>query len=256
MLIVSLALACLPPQEGRDPVQLLTALTSHLAGLKSFKADVNATYALAGQKGTFKTSYSLAVRRPNNLALILTRAEADGKVAYDGKKIDPDARVFALDLLSDGTDVYYYFSPAQAPPVAKMKAPADLDGLRASAVRTEWELGLIKNEILALVHTKPADSFAGWPGGAWAYQGLEEVDAVKCHRISHEVKLALPGRKELATRTRFWVEDGPKPKLLRYDLTDGDGTAPGYSMTISFSKWILEPALTDADFKVPPVIGR
>lgn len=213
---VAPATAPLAPQA---PEQTLANMASFLGGLKAFRVDVTATSRMVDRDGpaTFETSYTLAVKRPNLLALVLRRGEVNGKVVFDGKTRDPQASLFALDLISDGRDVYYYFAPADEPPEAKLEAPKDLADLSPSQIRTEWSLGLIHGEVLELAKARPGAPPCRLPEGErWQAAPPEEIGGVRCRKLTWAQIAKMPDGADMSSRVALWIEAGPKPRLLKW----------------------------------------
>jgi hypothetical protein len=275
MAVVTWAQEAAPPTpEQQAAEKVLVDLSDFYAGLKSFKADVHASCDLRfpQRKNSFRTDYFLAVRRPNQMALILKRSEVDGKPAYDGKTLLREERAFALDLICDGKDVFYYFSPARREdvqnarlrspdqsgplsyPVTRFKAPSELDGLEANRIRTEWQLGLIHRNILALVQKRSEKTLAELRKiGPLRDQGIDEVNSVKCRHLALEFSIHFPqGERKSKHVWQWWIEDGPQKKLLKESMDDSVGEGSSVSEMITYANWALDEPLSDADFALPP----
>lgn len=253
--------------------KILTGMSEFYAGLKSVKADVQVTLEMKGpqRKNSMRATYSLAVRRPNQLALILRSSEVDGKPAYDGKRLLQEDQAYALDLICDGKDVYYYFSPGirrdvqdaqkRSPDnpgpfryrVSRFKAPAELDELDGGKIRTEWQLGLIHHNVLGLVQKRSTKNLAEYRKmGPLRDTGIEVVHEVKCHHVTLQSSLDLPQGNGKSTHVQhWWIEDGPRKRLLKESLDDQFGEIT-VAETTTYTNWVLDGPLTDADFALPP----
>ena len=283
LFILTAVATCLQEPAPASPEQqaaekIVVGMSDFYAGLKSFKADVRATCDLKfpKRKNSFRTDYSLAVRRPNQMALILRRSEVDGKPAYDGTTLLRKEQAFALDLICDGKDLYYYFSPAsredvqgarqRAPdengplsyPVTRFPAPAELDGLEIGRVRTEWQLGLIHRNILGLVQKVSDRRLSDLRRlGPLRDTGIEQVDSLKCHHLILEFSFEMPkGERKTKNVWQWWIEDGPQKKLIKESMDDGVGEGSTVSETITYTNWVLNGPLSDADFALPPGVEK
>lgn len=216
--------------------ELLIALTTQFAGLKTVEADLNAIVRIEGPgfpKQEMPTKYTLAVERPNRFALLLK----------DG--------LTGSTVVSDGTNVTTFIPMLNRYQVGE--APKDLSGLNEGAA--EGFGGI--NFIGALFDPKPYDAL------------LAGVSEVKHSGEDSESKLQRLEFKQEGMSWKMLIEPGEKPTLRRIEtdlskLAGAGGLPPGMeelmksfkmTMTMEFANWKFNPTFAADRFRFTPPEG-
>ncbi len=180
-------------------------MAGYLAGLKSLKLD------FAGPDGTG----SLALRRPDRLAVSVRTGDKEYRLVSDGRKV-------SAGLKGKGG---YQMIDAPSSAGAALGVPlAAASAMRTPAVRL----------LASLVGLRPYNSALS---GAekLEYLGTEDVGGAKCHRVKVVRK---EGGFEL------WVADGDRPLAMKFRPLEPVAAAESL-----FSNWAPDAELADEVFK-------
>jgi hypothetical protein len=215
-----------PAVEGRiDPRAdaALHRMSDYLAGLRTFRFETTSVDELItkeGQKIQQLKQSTVAVRRPNALAIERTGPNGRATFKYDGK-------TFTL-------------FGAQKNQYASTPAPANLDEAIDFA-RDRLGIDAPGGDLIV------ADPYNALIDGlkTGRYVGLEPIDGVMAHH------LAITKDK---VDWQIWIQDGAQPVPLRYVITSKD--MPSHpQFTLELRHWQPDLSLPDSTFAFSPPSG-
>lgn len=222
--------------ETMDPKvkQVLLQTEEYIKSLNSFrvKIDIDIKVEAEGMKQEMASSYTLALRQPDKLAMVFEKGMMGGT------------------LVSDGKDVHFY-SP-MAKKYTKKEAPESLNDLDVSSITGGMgETGpgivefFIRDNLYETLRTKIMGA---------QYVGEEELDSVKYHHLKFLTKDA---------DYDVWIRGGEKsiPHKIVPDMTkslEKAGEVPAamkdmkYDVQLMFKDWEENAELPDDTFTFTP----
>lgn len=234
-----------PDENEQSPGQIdphadraIRGFSSHLRNLRSFRAEINATTAATyqGVDIDWGSAFTVAVQRPNKLALVL----------WSG--------TMGTTIMCDGETLWRYWPVMQQ--YTEAKAPETLDGaLTACGTSTRQEFGIPACVGMLLCDDPYRAVMTGV--ARTEYLGMEDIDGIACHRI----KLFRHNDD-----WQLWIGPDEEPLLRRFvpDLSPTLARAvplnPGMEgMTIetavAFQNWQTNINLPEDQFRFTPPRG-
>lgn len=196
--------------------KVLRAMTTYLAGLKAFSANVENSIEVVtadGQKVQFNTSSTVSVQRPNKLFARRVGGIVDQAFYYDGK---------SLTLYNQDTKNY-----------ATVAAPATLDETLDFAAEKLDILAPAADLLDTHAYTRLTEDVT-----AATYLGVESIAGQRCDHLAYRAG---------AVDWQVWVREGDKPVPCKYVITSTDiAGAPQFTMEVL--KWDSAPKLSDRTF--------
>lgn len=231
------AIASIQPEAD----EVLREVSTYLLSLDSFSSDLSVVMNMEaeGLKQEMSTAYTLAVRRPNKLALTLLKG------------------MMGVSVVSDGTSLYSYM-PAVKRYVVE-KAPETLSDI--SEESELWRMGIGPamggiGMVDSLIAANPYEVIMeGVTSGV--YVGTNDIGGTLCHHLSYQ---------QDEFDWEVWVEVGDQPVLRRLvpDLTKAFGrmedTMPGFErpeirLSVTFENWKTGENIPDDVFVFTPPEG-
>ncbi|MBM3334060.1 DUF2092 domain-containing protein [Candidatus Sumerlaeota bacterium] len=213
--------------------KMVRDVAAYYSALKSFRVEIVSSMNMEaeGMKQQMESKSSAALVKPNKIALVL------------------ESGMMGLTLVCDGQKVYTYLPMMKKYTVAD--AQADFDALFGSE-QTRMELGQSAFLPNLLSHNAYEMIMEGVTG--LKYAGLEEIEKVKCHRLSF-------------TQEEFdwdlWVQDSSEPLVMKVvtDMSKSIEAAresvPGLKsmkmqMVIQYRNWAPNVAIPEETFRFTP----
>ena len=240
--ILASAVAAVRGEEAIEPKaeKVVRAMTDHVKGLQRFRVKVTSemNMTMQGMSQTMNTVSSLAVERPNKLAMVLEEG------------------MMGVTMISDGTKVYSYF-PMFGDKYLVRDAPKTLDNLAEEALGGEGMdtgMGMEGGSFEAFLFA--SNPYEKLMDGVEAvrYVGEADLDGVRSHHLAFT-------HQEMDWE--LWVRADREPLPLRVvpdmaKLFEEMGDMPGaqnmkIEMVVRFDDWSLNAPLPDDQFVfVPP----
>jgi hypothetical protein len=203
--------------------QHLKAMSSYLAGLKSFTVQVEESFDVVqedGQKLQFSNERKISVRRPNKVHGESNGDTAHSRFYYDGKTVtvfDPLNKTYATEKVSDTID--------------KM-----LDELH--------ERYGIDQPLADFLFADPYKVLMEYVREG-SYVGLNRVGKQKCHHLAFQQRLL---------DWQIWIEAGKQPLPRKLVITfKRQAGEPQYQAILHH--WEINPELAEAVFHFEPPVG-
>jgi hypothetical protein len=226
--VVGLCLATAPSLAQTaietDADQLLRAMSTYLAGLKTFTVDYDVDQEIVeqgGQKLQFSASGTVAVERPGKLHVTRQGSFVDAELVVNGK---------AISLHGKEANVY-----------AQIESPGSRIDDAIEELRASTGLDAAGADLLA------ADPYSVLTAEVdrGIYVGLGYVDGVECEHLAF---------RNPRVDWQIWIQAGDKPLPMKYVVTTKWVTgAPQYS--IRFRSWNTNPQIADNTFEFVPPSG-
>ena len=217
--------------------ELLEQMSAYFAGLKGFSLTLNASMKLEaqGMKQDMTSEFTVAVEKPNRIAIVLREGLMGGT------------------MVCDGTTMYTCIP--QLKRYVETPAPADFDALFGDQMQMAMAVANRPSLLIltSMIQSKPFERLSeGVTGGK--YLGEEDVDGVKCRHAKFE---------QADFDWEIWVEAGDKPLLRKLvpDMSKALAQAEEVpepmaqakvSMLETLSGWQVNPTFTAETFKFSP----
>ncbi|MBI3468999.1 MAG: DUF2092 domain-containing protein, partial [Planctomycetes bacterium] len=208
-----------PQQIDPQADKVLRAAGAYLQQLQSFRCDATATLkvSLGDMTNEMTSEYSIALRRPNQVAILLKKGE------------------LGASIVSDGKQAYHYIPAMKKHTVADApQGPEQLFAGESAMLFTQGGMMFIP----ALLAADPAKTWLeGVTGGQ--HLGEETIDGAKCHHL----RFFQPQMD-----WDVWIESGDRP-LLRKIVPDMSKTLAQAAPLQAFGNVKMETSLVLRDWQ-------
>jgi thiol-disulfide isomerase/thioredoxin len=233
------------PDDAQPPIDpkaqaLLRQSAEFYAGLKSFTAEATSALQMQmqGLKQEMRSEYSVAMQRPNRLAIVL------------------NSGMMGATTVSDGNRLYSHIPMLQK--YTEKNAPESLDELGQDEAALFGGAGSGLMFLHALLHRDPYSQLTKTVTKG-EYTGEEKVNDLLCHRLKFE-------QEEM--EWEMWIRAEGSPWIERVSIDMGKAAAQGAAaeqmpmlkdlkmvIEVRFNQWIANPEIPEDRFAFTPPEG-